>query len=755
MLRSVRLEVLGLLAVLAGALLLARGAESGLIVLDPICRPGEARNAPLPPGNRPPGNIKMAARLSKFLADVRPEGAAFLSDVMAARYQRMASGATNVAQMLNAKFALSLQQLRAGRPDFALNTMAEMERVVATNGIKLDRTTIERFRMRKAISFFRLGEQENCLGHHHAESCLFPLSDKAEHKLKRGARMAADVLREQLAEYPDDSAAMWLLNICHMALGEWPEKVPAEHLIPPSVFASEYDMPRFPDVAEKVGLAVEDLAGGVIVDDFDNDHFLDLVVSSWDLRGQLRLFRNNGDGTFTQRTSEAGLVGLTSGLNLQQTDYNNDGWLDIFVMRGAWLGKAGRIPNSLLRNNRDGTFTDVTEEAGLLSFHPTQTCEWADFDGDGWLDLFIGNESVDKRDPDRCEFYRNNRDGTFTNIAKESGVDLARYVKGVATGDFNNDGRPDLYLSCYDGPSVLLRNEGASGNIVRFADVTVSSWTGGPSPSFPTWFFDFNNDGLEDLFCSGYAGGLGDFAADYLKLPHQAVLPKLYQNKGDGSFADVTVPMKLNRVAHTMGCNFGDLDNDGWLDFYLATGDPEFTTLLPNRMYRNNGGNGFQEVTTATGTGHLQKGHGVSFADLDNDGDQDVYVVMGGAYTGDYAKNALFMNPIATNGWVKLKLVGEKANRAAIGARVKVTLKTPVGQRVLHRRVSHGASFGANPLRLEIGLGNATAIEEVEIRWPRSGLVQKVTGLELRRMYEVREGEGAVGVGLKSLVLGR
>jgi len=164
-------------------------------------------------------------------------------------------------------------------------------------------------------------------------------------------------------------------------------------------------------------------------------------------------------------------------------------------------------------------------------------------------------------------------------------------------------------------------------------------------------------------------------------------------------------------------------------------------TLIPNRMFRNANGKFFQEVTTATGTGHIRKGHGVAFADFDDDGSQDVYIAMGGAYSGDFARNALFLNPGTTNHWLKLKLVGNKANRPAIGARIKITLQTPGGTRELDRTVSSGGNFGSNPLRQEIGLGDATGITTVDIRWPGSNTRQTVKGLEPDHSYQIREGE--------------
>jgi hypothetical protein len=192
-----------------------------------------------------------------------------------------------------------------------------------------------------------------------------------------------------------------------------------------------------------------------------------------------------------------------------------------------------------------------------------------------------------------------------------------------------------------------------------------------------------------------------------------------------------------------MGANFGDLDNDGWLDFYLGTGDPALGTLIPNRMFRNNEGKGFQDVTTSGGFGQLQKGHGIAFGDLNNDGTQDIYSVVGGALSGDHYQNQLFANPGHGNHWLKLKLEGVASNRPGIGARIKVVAKTATGEREIHRVVGSGGSFGASPLRQEIGLGSAEAIVRVEIFWPKTGRTQVVTGLQRDRCYTVREGEAA------------
>ncbi len=709
---------------------------------DALCGPSNATAMLRKVRPQSVSTLRMIKRIQQIRNTTDPRSDVFLNVERAKMLQRGFTAATNAQQKVSFGFQLAAELLSAGRTEDALKQIQATEEIVAANGIQLNHDLSADLRMGKATAMLRLGEQENCLGMHNAESCLFPLSPAAFHKLPRGSRGAVTLFTEQLKEFPQDLSARWLLNLAYMTLGEYPDKVPAEWLIPPKNFQSACEFPHFSDVAGALGVNVNGLAGGVILDDFDNDGFIDIVTSSWGFDGELHYFHNDGDGHFSDRTVEAGLAGPLGGLNIQQTDYNNDGLLDIWVLRGGWTGKAGRVPPSLFRNNGDGTFTDVTEEAGLLSAHPTQTSVWFDYDGDGWLDLFVGNETTDPRHPDPCELYHNNHDGTFTECAAAAGLQVKRFVKGVTCLDYDNDGRPDLYLSCRDGQNLLFHNDGpdAAGHW-KFSDATQRSGLRA-SQTFPTWSFDYDNDGWEDIFVSGYSvNNVGDIAADYLGLPNVGVQAKLYHNNHDGTFTDVTAPMHLNHVFLTMGCNYGDLDNDGWLDFYLGTGNPDLRMLTPKRMFRNAEGKVFQDITTSGGFGHLQKGHGVGFADFENNGNQDVYEVMGGAFVGDTAFNVLYHNPGSTNRWLKLKLIGTKSNRIAIGARIHVSVQTPSGPRQIYRTVSSGSSFGCNPLRQEIGLGNATKIESVEINWPASGIHQVLTDLELNHFYQVREGD--------------
>jgi hypothetical protein len=279
----------------------------------------------------------------------------------------------------------------------------------------------------------------------------------------------------------------------------------------------------------------------------------------------------------------------------------------------------------------------------------------------------------------------------------------SRMSRGAPTIDFNNDGRPDLFLTLLDGKNRLFRNEGPEGSIThgiarwKFTDVAEMAGVAKQSFTFPCWSFDYDNDGFEDLYVSGYRiQNLNDLVADTLGQPSKGERTKLYRNRGDGTFEDVSKVVGLDRVLHAMGSNFGDLDNDGWLDFYLGTGDPNFATLIPNRMFRNDAGKRFQDVTTSGGFGNIQKGHAVAFADLDNDGDQDVYEDLGGAFLGDQYPNTLLENPGHGNHWIKLKLEGRKANRGGVGARLRIVCATlRAGERVYYiGPATPGAALG-------------------------------------------------------------
>jgi hypothetical protein len=696
-------------------------------------------------GAQPASTRKMIELINQIWSAANPVDNFYLNyEAMAfTRAIMMGPGATPDLRTIE---LLHQYMLQAGETEMALQDLERLEQGMTRGGtVPLPPAMEARFTRFKAIGYLRLGEQENCLHNHNGDSCLLPIRGGGVHKMPRGSRRAVENFTRVLQQNPNDLQARWLLNIAYMTLGEYPDAVPIAWRIDPKVFESDYDIKRFRDVAGVLGLAVDDLAGAVVMEDFDRDGLLDLLVSGSGPRSQIRLFRNQGDGTFSDRTAAAGLIGLTGGLNAVQTDYNNDGFKDVFVLRTGWLRKQGRHPNSLLRNNGDFTFTDVTEEANLLSLHPTQTAAWFDYNSDGWLDVYIGNESTPD-DPHPSELYRNNGDGTFTECAALHGLDVAAYVKGVSAGDFNNDGWPDLYLSLQHSDNILFRNDGsispgtASDRPWRFTNVAAAAGVTGPKVSFPCWFWDYDNDGWEDLMVMGYLiKDSGDIAADYLGLTNSGEKPRLYHNNGDGTFRDVTAASGLDTILHTMGCNFGDLDNDGWLDFYAGTGDPNYTTLIPNRMFRSDGGNRFQDVTTSGGFGQLQKGHGIAFGDIDNDGDQDVYSVVGGVFAGDHYPNQLLANPGHGNHWLKLELNGVTSNRAAIGARIKVVVSTESRERALYKTITNGSSFGASPLRQEFGLGSAERIVRVEILWPVTGVTQVVEDLEIDRFYRINE----------------
>lgn len=627
--------------------------------------------------------------------------------------------------------AVALHTLKLGQTQKSIEHHELVHELLPQLTNQFSKEDIETTMLLIAVSYLRLGETENCVNCRTGESCLLPIRGSGVHSRQEGSRKAIQILMELLQRNPNELKARWLLNIAYMTIGGYPDDVPKEFLIPPEAFESEEPFPRFPNVAAELGLDVFKRSGGCIVDDFNGDGWLDVVASGSAAVDQLRYFESTRDSQFSEKTEEARLTGLLGGLNLVQADYDNDGDVDILVLRGGWRRRFPHHPNSLLRNDGQGRFWDVTFDVGLGNQHfPTQTAAWADFDNDGDLDLYIGNEQFPNQ-------LFENVGGRFTDIAKRAGVDnVSRFTKGVVWGDYNNDRYPDIYVSNLEASNRLYRNNRDG----TFTDVAPELDVVRPYSSFPCWFWDFNNDGILDIYVDSCLWNVRDVAADYLGLPHDAERDCLYQGDGHGGFREVAAEKNLTRVTHSMGCNFGDLDNDGFPDFYLGTGYPGYDGLMPNLMFHNHGGKRFTDVTFAGGFGHLQKGHGISFADFDHDGDQDVYAVLGGAFLGDGFNNALFRNPGFGNHWITIKLIGRDSNRSAIGARIRIDIVESGIARSIYKWVNSGGSFGAKPLRQEIGVGKANRIKSLEVYWPKSDQVQQFHDVEVDQFIEITEG---------------
>jgi hypothetical protein len=312
------------------------------------------------------------------------------------------------------------------------------------------------------------------------------------------------------------------------------------------------------------------------------------------------------------------------------------------------------------------------------------------------------------------QLFRSRGDGTFEDVTQKAGMRFRSLTKGATWGDFNRDGRPDLYVSNFGDRNLLFINRGDG----SFDEVGREWGVSEPAYSFPTWAWDYDNDGWQDLMVVSFLQTVDEVAREYLGQAPQGQTLRIYRNRGDGSFEDATAAVGMARMIPTMGANYGDLNNDGYLDFYLGTGAPSYGMLVPNRMFLNQEGRRFVDVTTSTGTGHLQKGHGISFADLDNDGDEDIFSNMGGAFRGDKYPSALFENPGHGNDWIAIELVGRRSNRAAVGARIRVVLDDDGEEDHRFRWVTSGSSFGASPLMQHIGLGPDAQIKRIEIVWP-------------------------------------
>lgn len=666
------------------------------------------------------------------------------------------------AEGLEDRLTLADERLRAGESRRAIEDLARLKDLAHFTNDSISERTKPFFDL-EALAYLRLGEQENCIDNLASNVCILPLAGAAKHVRQEGARGAIARFTEILRHFPNDYGSRWLLNIAYMQVGGYPDSVPPPYRIPDLRPKPNDPFPLFTNIAPFLGLNITGRAGALSVDDFNGDGLLDIFTTAWGFSDPVHLFLADGKGGFADRTATAGLDGITGGNNTADADFDNDGNVDILVTRGGWLGEGGRFPQSLLRNRGDGSFEDVTFKAGLASFQPSQSAAWADFNLDGYVDLFLGNESfarINHSPSHPSQLFLNNGDGTFTDVAKTVGINVDDFVKGATWGDVNNDGLPDLYISVLYGKNKLFINKGGTApNDWRFEERAAAAGVELPIASFPAWFWDFDQDGWDDLLVLSYDvdRNMADMVArEYLKLPLELVRdgkkttvesPRLYRNNHNGTFTDVTSSAGLSgKAIYAMGSNFGDLDNDGYPDFYVGTGNPDLRSIIPNRMFRNVSGKRFEEVTLAGGFGHLQKGHAPVFADFDRDGDEDIFEVIGGAFEGDRYASVFFENPgWPGRSWLTLTLEGRAANRSAIGARIEVAVVDSSGKpRSVFRTVSTGGSFGTGSLQQHIGLGAISKVRSITIHWP--DVARSVTvdsGITPNAAYLIVQGQPA------------
>ena len=498
------------------------------------------------------------------------------------------------------------------------------------------------------------------------------------------------------------------------------------------------------------------MSGGVAMFDYDNDGDLDLYLVNAltvDLvktkaKTKSELYRNDGNGKFTEVGQKAGVSDIGWGMGVAVGDYNNDGFEDLYV---SCLG-----PDHLLKNNGNGTFTDVTAKAGVNDPRWTTGASFIDYDNDGDLDLFVtnyvdfdinnlpefglGKTCTYKSIPVQCgprglkgagdSLFRNNGDGTFTDVSKQAGVmdENGFYGLGILTGDFDDDGLTDIFVANDSTPNFHYRNKGnGTFEEIGFSAGTAVNENGSEQGSMGVTAGDYDHDGKLDIFIT-------NFADEY---------NTLYHNDGKNSFTDLSYAAKVAAVSLPYvgwGTKFFDFDNDGWVDIFVANGHvyPQLPGYRqPRLLYRNNRDSTFTEISAEFGNVLTENraSRGVAFGDIDNDGDVDLLIA-----DLDGPPQLLRNDGGNANDSILVKLVGVKSNRSGIGARVTVVS----GDLSQIDEVRSGDSYiSQSDLRLHFGLEKRSKVDSIQVRWP-SGAVDKISGVGVNRIVTIKEGQGKV-----------
>jgi len=531
---------------------------------------------------------------------------------------------------------------------------------------------------------------------------------------------------------PSDVRYRWMLRTLTLHAGQLESKIPEEFRlkVPPGDRATF----QLRDITKTCGAERMALGRGASWGDFDNDGREDILVGAE--RAPFCLFRNRGDGGFENVADRVGLhdpVGLGC-YAAQFIDYDNDGFQDVFMTSNGW-GGGGRL---FLFHNEGGThFMDVTASAGLDAPVNAFGASWADYDNDGRADLAVAAGIVDPEGGDRIRLYHNEGNGRFREVGEQAGLtQKARWIS-LCWGDYDGDGRQDLLAASFDQGPFLFRNLGDG----RFEDVSAKTGIRMQTQAYTPEFFDFDNDGNLDIFVSTYPS-TAQKVEDMIDAHLSGVAPNpqrqiLFRNNGDGTFRNISDEAGITGWYGGMSSQVGDLDNDGFDEIIIGTGNPALDWTEPKPLFHNNGKGQFTDIAQSAGLIHFGMLHGTALADYDNSGNLSMFGSFGGFYWGTRESTKLYKNMGSGNSALEIRLVGTRSNRDAIGAKVSAI----ASKRKIHKWVNGGNGFGvANSKIVHLGLGGERKVDQLEILWP-SGLRQSFRNVPVGQRVEIVEGK--------------